>query len=119
MIELTKDINGRIIKLRCIPAGSDFQVIITGGREHIGAAALGQCYGEKSEKANASVIAACGHREDELALKTARFLSRSLKASAAVTAGIHFDNLSAHEIEEITAAVQELSEELVRKVLNT
>ena len=112
MIELSKEINGRKISLQCISVGKDYLVVISGGREHIGAVALGQCYGGESVKANSSVIAAYGHREDELALKTARYLSKALKANAAVTAGIHFDNLSSREIDEILLAVKELCEEL-------
>ncbi len=117
MIELSKEINGRSISLRCFAVGDDYQVVLSGGREHIGAVALGQCYAGGPVKANSSVIAAYGHMEDELALKTARHLSKALNTNIAVTAGIHYDNLSLREIDEILAAVKELSADLVNKIL--
>lgn len=117
MIELSKEIYGRRISLRCLSIGDDYLVIISGGREHIGAAALGQCYDTDAGKANSSVLAAYGHKEDEPAMKTAGYLSKALKRNTAVIAGIHFDDLSAGEINEILAAVHELASLLVTKLL--
>jgi len=119
MIELSKKIKGRTILMRCLSIGKDYLVIISGGSEHIGAAALGQCYDIGAGKANSSVITAFGHREDGPARETAQYLSKALKSNTAVIAGIHFDNLSAGEIDEILAAVQELSARLVARILSS
>ena len=141
MIEIDKTIAEKKITLRCFTLGKDYQVIISGGREHVGAVALGQCYKTEPDKANvsalsayrhdtppaplkgginaeanASVIAAYGHREDELAKNAARKLSKAFCANVAVTAGIHFDDLSPQEIDEIILTVNELTGQLIAKL---
>ena len=105
--------------MRCLPIGGDFLVIISGGSEHIGAAALGQYYSKRDGSANSSVISVLGHKESEPAMKTAEYLSKVLKTNTAVIAGIHFDNLSPAEISEILAAVQELSDLLAVRILKS
>lgn len=116
MIEINKTIAEKKITLRCFTLGKDYQVIISGGREHVGAVALGQCYKTEPAKANASVIAAYGHREDDLAKDAARKLSKAFCANVAVTAGIHFDDLSPKDIDEIILTVNELTGQLIAKL---
>lgn len=104
------------IDLQCLPVGRDFQVFITGGAEHVGATAIGVCYDRDGGGSNASTIAVSGHREDELAGSVARRLSRALKTTVAVTAGIHFENLAKEDIEEILSLVDQLTERLINRL---
>ena len=96
--------------------GEDLQVFITGGKAHIGAAALGLPY--NTTNASASVLSAVGHKESQLALQTAERLSGKLRKRVAVTMGIHYDNITHKEIDEIKKIVIQLTELLIKRLMH-
>ena len=49
----------------------------------------------------ASVLCYSGHKEDELAKSAAKKLAAALDTKVVVTAGIHWDNLSAGGIQKV------------------
>lgn len=99
------------VNLMCLEVGKDLQIIISGGESHIGAVGLGVCYG--MDKANSSVISVHGHREDELVKKAAYRLSKALRKNVAVSAGIHYNDLSGNDISTILANVDRLVDRLI------
>ncbi len=105
------------IRLRWLRLGRDMQVVISGGREHIGAAALAVWPGRNADQAEVSVVPVSGHREAEPVRRTAERLSTALHCTAAVSAGIHFDDLKAHEVEKIVNIIDELVTELINSVI--
>lgn len=113
MFELEAPFKNDKILLKCIKLGNDYQVIISGGDEHIGAVALGVCYDRVKKRSNISQLAVYGHKEDLLVQNIAALLSRQLAATVAVTAGIHFDNLSSDEIDKILEIVEDLATRLI------
>lgn len=117
VIKLTLGSGRSHVNLHCIPIGTDYQVIITGGAAHIGAVGLGVCYDARQEKANSSVLALFEHREDDLVKATTRKLSKSLKTNVAVTAGIHYKRLTKPEIQLIYANVDSLLDELIEYII--
>ena len=104
------------IKLRCIRLGKDYQIMISGGQEHIGALALAVCYDNNQSKVNVSQIAVYGHKEDELVCDVARRIGKELKCTVSVTAGIHFDDLSRPEIEQVLSIIDKLVAEFIMKL---
>lgn len=118
MLELSAPFKNGKILLRCIKLGTDYQVIISGGEEHIGAVALGVCYDKARKKSNVSQVAVYGHKEDMLVRKAALLLSEQLAGTVAVTAGIHFDNLPPEEIEKILEIAQALVIQLIQAIKN-
>ncbi len=102
--------------LRAIPMGRDWLITIGGGKVHIGAVALGICYDERKGKANASVISVPGHREDALLFPLAQKMSKALKTTVCVVAGIHFDDLSARELKRVILNAETLAERFLQKV---
>jgi len=102
------------LNLLCFSAGADLIVYISGGVEHIGAVGLGYCYNHSDQKANSSVIAISGHKEDDLVKSLSYKLSKSLKTTVAVIAGIHYDNITKSEIRTIIENANHLADELIR-----
>jgi len=99
---------GRIeIILEAKKLGEDYLLTLTGGKEHAGAVAVG-LFDEKSGRASSSVFTLPGHREEQLALDSARRISRATGKTSVVVAGIHVDNISLEEIKEIVSAAEEM-----------
>jgi hypothetical protein len=86
--------------------GADILVAIWGGEKpHIGAVAAAQSSPSlkdpKVMSTTASVLCYPGHKEDELAKSAAKKLAAALETKVVVTAGIHWDNLSAEGIQKV------------------
>lgn len=91
--------------------GDDLSVKLTGGASHVGAVAVG-IFDRVSGRASASVITVPGHREEELALLGARKLSEASRSATVFIAGIHVDDITKREIEEIVSVSEGMIEEL-------
>lgn len=108
-----------ICPLECcvVACGSDLSVTICGGsRSHVGAVALGTPISLNAEKsmhsATVSVLCAYEHRDDEVARWAARYLATNLNCNVTVTVGIHIDNATKTEIDEIMNNSRELCEKI-------
>jgi hypothetical protein len=112
MIEIKKEVGRVQLLLKGESVGKDMFFVLSGGREHIGAAAMG-IYDKESHRASASVISAPGHREDEIALRGARKISAVTQSTAVFMAGIHIDNITVDEIQAIVKASEAIIEELI------
>jgi len=103
---LLSNTSGRLsISLRAIDVGSDLLVIITGGKAHIGAAAVGVTCGGL---ASSSVISVPAHREDRVVKGAAEKLAKALNRSVVAVAGIHYDDITKEEIDETLRLCDEL-----------
>lgn len=86
--------------------GPDFQIILYGGKAHIGAvaSALPEC---------APVIFAReNHRENEIAANMASIIADTLNVCCTVSAGIHYDHISREEIAACMDICNSLTEEI-------
>jgi hypothetical protein len=92
--------------------GNDYLLTLTGGREHIGAVAIG-IFDEKSQRASSSVVTMPGHREEKLALEGARQVSRATKKTTVFVAGIHQDSINPEEIKNIVSASRSMVEDFI------
>jgi hypothetical protein len=92
--------------------GDDYLLTLTGGREHVGAVAIG-LFDDRSQRASSSVITLPGHREEQLALQGARQVSRATGKTTVFVAGIHQDNISPEEITAVVSAVEEMVENFI------
>lgn len=91
--------------------GDDLSVKLTGGASHVGAVAVG-IFDSTSGRASSSVITVPGHREDGLALQGARKFSQASRSVTVFTVGIHVDDITKREIEEIVSVAEGMIEEL-------
>ncbi len=101
--------------------GDDILVAIWGGdKPHIGAVAAAQPRPSLKDlnvvSSTASVICYLGHKEDELAKTAAETLAAALNNNVAVTAGIHWDNLSQEDIRRIKKNSEILLNSVLRKI---
>jgi hypothetical protein len=90
-----------------IPMGEDLLISITGGtRPHLGGLSLvdGSPGGSFSQ-----VLVLPGHREDEPALAVGRQVAQATGRVVAVAVGIHWDDLTKREIQEIRRNWQKLA----------
>ena len=92
--------------------GSDLVVRIYNRGAHVGAVALGD-YDHEHERASTSVVTRLGHKDDALAKEAAYFLSRSMRRPVCVIAGVHLDNITEAEIDEILANTRLAMREII------
>lgn len=123
--------HGRLaLELRLLPAGQDWQLLLTGGDAHIGAVILAEpanalppdvpeATSAHTAGGNAAssgtedgvrlhVLRRTGHHDDKAALPLARDYCRALKATVCVSAGIHYDHISREEIDTVLALARML-----------
>ena len=82
--------------------GNDLIVRLFNSQEHIGAVALSE-YHFGEQRASTSVLTRFGHRDDSIAYMAAYQICRHLKKPVCAVAGIHVDDITEEEIEEIVS----------------
>jgi hypothetical protein len=100
--ELTKGKGRTRVNVTADSMGSDLVVCIYNQNAHIGAVVIGD-YDAEHERASVSVITRLGHKDDALAREAAYWLSKSIRRPVCVIAGVHLDNITREEIDEILA----------------
>ncbi|MCX8110678.1 MAG: hypothetical protein N3D15_05470 [Syntrophorhabdaceae bacterium] len=118
---LIKEKSGRFeIHAQINIIGDDVLVVITGGREHIGAIGIGQPRPSLQDpdkiSATSSVYTFLGHKEDVVAKGLSENLSKGLNKKVVVVAGIHWDNLKKEEIEEILDICSKIEERILEEM---
>jgi gallate decarboxylase subunit D len=101
--------------------GDDLLVSIWGGTHpHIGAVSLAlprpSLKDKKKTSATSSVLTVLGHKEDQTVKAVSEILSAVFKKNTVVTAGIHWDNLKAEEINVIVRLTDKLTQRIIDKV---
>ena len=97
-----------------IMIGEDLLVVLSGEGQHIGGCSIAESYRSKgSEAANVSSISRKGHQDIEMTRLIAQKVSKRSGLVVAVVGGIHIDNASNTEIDQILANVQTLGDRLV------
>ena len=100
--------NGRhTVQCSCTSLGCDVCLCFSGGEKpHIGAVALAEPRPSMSQNgktsASASVLCVTGHMEDMLAREGALRVASALGQRAVVMAGLHIDDASPEDIDELT-----------------
>lgn len=107
-----------VVEADAVRIGPDVLVAIWGGeRPHIGAVAAAEPRPSLADpartSATASVLSYIGHKEDGVARRAAEALAAALDTRVTVTAGIHWDHLSAEGIATIGARCDEIIGRLV------
>ena len=110
--ELTKGEGRARINVTVNSLGSDLVVRIYNQNAHIGAVAVGDYDGEH-QRASVSLITRLGHKDDALAREAAYLLSKSIRRPVCVVAGVHLDNITREEIDEILANTKTAISEII------
>jgi hypothetical protein len=110
--ELTKGKGRTRVNVTADSMGSDLVVRIYNQNAHIGAVAIGD-YDDEHERASVSVITRLGHKDDALAREAAYLLGKSIRRPVCVIAGVHLDNITREEIDEILANTKAAISEII------
>lgn len=109
------------VEAAVVLCGVDVCVAIGGGtRHHVGASAVSLPRpslreGQKTS-ASTSVFCLLGHKEDELARRTAERIAVVCRSVSCVTVGLHVDNASRHDIEILVANYERLVDEILSRL---
>ena len=97
--------------------GKDLLVAVYGGDEHhIGGVATAyptQSHYRDATTVSVSTLTLPGHKDYVVANTAAERICKALEVPVVVTVGIHYDNASKKDIEEIISVVNALVEELI------
>ena len=121
MLISVSDFNDRfVLTMTALPVGKDFAVTLSGGEPpHIGAVAVAQprpsLKKDGSISSTASVIALVGHKEDMLARKVALHMAKELQTVVSVSCGVHLDDVTEEEIQQILELSDSLMHMLIAK----
>ncbi|GIO43703.1 MULTISPECIES: prenylated flavin chaperone LpdD [Paenibacillus] len=96
------------IKLEAASLGRDLLVTITGGEVHIGAASTAYWTDGRVDVQTAAVP---GHKEHVLTVKLAQRAAAQLHCTVTLVMGIHYDNLTKLEIDQISKRTEQLMEQ--------
>ena len=96
------------VQLRLFEQGRDILVLITGGEAHVGAiAACDGRLGATLNPASGGAVQMPGHREGPLAVEAAETLAAVAGCTCAAVVGIHQDQATPAEIQDIVAHVRQ------------
>jgi gallate decarboxylase subunit D len=107
-----------LVNMEAIDMGTDWLVRIFNDNSHVGAISLGE-YDHKNQRASVSVITRLGHKDDTLAQKAAYLISKSTRKTVCVVAGVHVDNITVTEIDQILDNTTRLIDELIKSLSST
>jgi gallate decarboxylase subunit D len=95
--------------------GEDLVVLFYNEKGHIGAVAVAD-YDHKGQRASVSIITRLGHKEDIVAHNAAHLLCKQTKKAVCVIAGIHLDNITEMEKQQIVENSNKLVTNLIVKL---
>ena len=96
--------------------GSDLVLCIYNDNAHIGAVAVGE-YDHNEQRTSTSVITRLGHKDDIIAQRAAHSVSKAIKRPVCIVAGIHLDDITKEEIEELFENANIMVEEFITSLL--
>jgi len=96
-------------------SGRDISLVITGGRAHVGAVAVGY-YMDGDEGVTTETIVVPSHKEGTIAGMFASTVAKHMHCTAVCTAGIHLEDITKDEIDAINDNAVQLLDAFIRKI---
>lgn len=113
MICLEKKIGRINIILRALKMGNDWQILLSGGVEHIGAITLAQPH------IPSKPIVIGTHAEGPISQELAEMCANKLNCNIALSSGIHFSNITKAEIETVLSLSREITKDFLNSLNKT
>jgi len=117
LMKIEKKAGRHIIFLDATEIGNDLLIAIYGGDEHhIGGVATAyptESHYRAATTVSVSTITLPGHKDYVVANSAAEKICKALEVPTIVTVGIHYDNATSNEIEEIISVVNALVDEII------
>ncbi len=107
------------IHAKLLFVGEDIVIIIGGGETHIGAVGVSTPAASphfKDKIVSSSIITLPGHKDDIVCKLIGEKISKKLNKNVCVITGIHYDNLTKEEIEEILNLCNMLINKILEKL---
>jgi gallate decarboxylase subunit D len=104
------------VKLQAFSLGNDLVVSIYNSAAHIGAVAIGE-FDFEHNRASVSVVTRLGHKDDAIAQKAAYLISKSTRKPVCVIAGVHLDNITVDEIDQLIENVTLLIDKFIKNLI--
>jgi gallate decarboxylase subunit D len=105
------------VSLQAFYMGPDLVVRLFNGGSHLGAVAVGE-YHNEYKRASVSVLTRFGHKDNVIAYKAAHLISHSTQKPVCVIAGVHVDDITADEINQIVENTDRLVQELIARLVH-
>ncbi|MBP1736348.1 MAG: hypothetical protein H6Q60_229 [Oscillospiraceae bacterium] len=106
------------IELEVRQLGTDYAVTISGGAAHVGCVVLSvprpSLLDSSRISCTSSVLNCTGHKDEEVCRLVAETLCIHFKATVVCTGGIHLDNISKRQLEQIFEAVNYLLRQMTQ-----
>ena len=109
MIEINQKINRIYLKLKAFKMGEDLCIILTGGKEHIGAVTA-------FHDGKVETITFSSHKERFITEKISDIFIRGFIGHFVICCGIHFDNITKEEISSVENISCEMAKILCEKL---
>jgi hypothetical protein len=103
------------ISLSVQTIGTDLLVNLFNSQAHIGAVAVAE-FSTAENRASTSIITRFGHKDNLVAGAAAHALCKHLKKPVCVIAGIHLDDITKDEIEQIVQNCEAAVEEFLGQI---
>lgn len=103
------------VQLLAFSMGNELVVCLFNENAHLGAIAVGE-YDSASGRASTSVITRTGHKDDAVAVDAAHTIAKATRNAVCVMAGIHLDNVTPQEIQQVVENCRGVVGKLVAKV---
>jgi hypothetical protein len=113
--ELTKGEGRNMVNLSAHSTGNDLVLCMYNDNSHIGAVAVGE-YDHKEQRASTSVITRLGHKDDAVAQEVAHSIAKQTKRPVCAIVGIHIDNATESEINQILNNARVLTKDFISKI---
>mgnify|MGYP000918059651 CR=1 FL=1 len=110
MIHIRKSKNQIELNLRAVSMGNDLCIILTGGEAHLGAVTSG------SGDIQLKTVSMGNHKEHYVTEKIGKILRGKFSESFVICCGIHFDNITKNEIQDIISLSGDMTEDLLKEL---
>ncbi len=114
IIKASAQSKGLYVEAKAQYLGEDIIVSVGGGTlYHIGAVSLA-VYEPERDSATVSTVCVHTHRDDAISSYFAKKISREMKCTVSVSAGIHIDNADETQISELSMLSRKCCDEILR-----
>ncbi|WP_297134131.1 prenylated flavin chaperone LpdD [Terrisporobacter sp.] len=108
MINIDKKLGRINLNLKAMYVGEDLLIVLSGGdRPHIG----GLSYGGLEDKSN--TISFKNHKDHILSDLLSKEISKIFKGNFLICSGVHLDNITKEEINQVKKLSEEILEEMI------
>lgn len=113
---IEKEINSTKLTVKITQVGNDFNILLYGGKAHIGCSVLAiprpSLQGNGKLSCTSSVLNVTGHKDEMICRYLAEVTAIKKNGVVCCSGGFHLDNISQDELKKIMEVIKEIGEEI-------